>query len=113
MIFMLLVGSVKNSLILNFYLLDNRDFTELFCENKNIPETHCNGNCKISKMADHEGQNELPSIFQHLKTEIVLYAEAFHFELPEITGNIKHSYHYENNYQSIHLNLFIQPPNLV
>lgn len=110
MIVVLLLGSIKNSLILNFYLLDNKDFTELFCVNKDKPQIHCNGNCQLSKMADKENKDELPAIFQQLRTELVFFADSFSFEFPTITETTKHNFYYLNTYKSAELKLLNPPP---
>lgn len=110
MIFVLLAGSMKNSLILNFYLLDNQDFTELFCENKEKPAMHCNGNCQLSKMADQENKNEIPAIIQQLKSDLVYYSDTFTFECSAIQTKTKHSFFYLNNYRSAEIILFTPPP---
>lgn len=110
MIFVLLFGSIKNSLLLNFYLLDNKDFTELFCENKDKPDDHCNGNCQISKMADQVGGNEIPAVLQQLKTESVFLSEVFHFEIPEFFEAPIHNFFYLDRFQSVDLKRFTPPP---
>ncbi|MFA7616785.1 MAG: hypothetical protein WCY16_09425 [Weeksellaceae bacterium] len=110
MIFVLLFGSIKNSLILNFYLLDNKDFTELFCENRDKPAEHCNGNCQLSKMANQTDGNEVPALLQQLKTESVFLTKDFHFEIPEFYKSHIHNFYYLDRFQSADLKRFTPPP---
>lgn len=32
-----------------FYLIDSETYIELFCENQDKPEMHCDGKCSLSK----------------------------------------------------------------
>jgi len=41
-----------------FYSVDNQNFTEAFCENKDKPEMKCNGKCQMSKMAEWNSSND-------------------------------------------------------
>lgn len=43
------------------YLFDNENFTEQYCENKNNPESKCNGACQIRKIADDEKSDSSPT----------------------------------------------------
>lgn len=101
---------MKNSLLLNFYFLNNDSFTEFFCENKDKPDLECNGHCQLSKMADDEDKNEIPSIFQQLKVELVYYVEEFSFGFPEIIDTPQHHYYYLYFYQSAVLEQQTPPP---
>ena len=113
LIFVLLAGSMKNSLILNFYLLDNKDFTALFCENNKQTQSNCNGGCQISKMADSKDSNELPAIFEQLRSELVYFAVEFSYDVPEVQVEVIHNYFYSDNYQSVDLIKFTPPPVLI
>lgn len=45
-----------------FYLLDSKIYTELFCENQDKPEMHCNGKCSLAKAVEEtsEKQEKIP-----------------------------------------------------
>jgi len=110
LILVLLAGSMKNSLLLNFYFLNNDGFTEFFCENKDRPDSECNGHCQLSKMADDEDKGEIPGIFQQLRVELVYYVDGFIFEFPEIMDSPQHHYYYLNSYRSAVLEQQTPPP---
>lgn len=58
--------------MLGFYLVDNEDFTELFCINKEKPELECNGKCEVSKIAQQEqDQKEKSTVLDLLQYESV------------------------------------------
>ncbi len=41
------------------YILDIEAYTELYCKNKDRPETHCNGKCHLtSQLAENEEQKQ-------------------------------------------------------
>ena len=51
------------------YELNKAEITQKYCENKNRPELHCNGQCYLAKQlkkADHELQSKEQNQQQHL-----------------------------------------------
>lgn len=46
-LFSTLFYNVRFSYLVFFYSVDNKSFTEAFCENKDKPELHCNGSCHL------------------------------------------------------------------
>lgn len=41
------------------YVSDIKEYTELFCENKETPDLHCNGKCHLTKeLAQNEEQKQ-------------------------------------------------------
>jgi len=54
------------------YITDVEAFTEMYCENTDKPEMHCNGKCHLTeKLAENEEQKQNKEL--HTPTEIILY----------------------------------------
>lgn len=110
MVFVLLAGSMKNALVLNFYLLDNSDFIEFFCENKDKPQMHCNGNCQLSKIADRQDEKKDFPVIVQLTNELVFYSEKFEFEFPEQLIQTTHTFWYLSKLYTVDLEKHFPPP---
>ena len=54
------------------YIMDVEAFTELYCENTDKPEMHCNGKCHLAeRLAENEEQKQNKEL--QTPTEIILY----------------------------------------
>lgn len=114
LIFVLLFSITQNSLMVGFYMLDTKDFVELFCENTEIPEMECNGKCELSKLAHHdENKSERPSLLDNLKNELVYYADSFSSKFLSIPKNTTPEFEYHNRYKFLFSKQINHPPILV
>lgn len=111
----MLFSIIKNNLLLNFYLLDNEVFTELFCVNKEMPELSCNGQCEISKIAGQEKNKSEPvSLLDILKNEIAV-EHTIEIEIQNYFNTVNNlsNYFYINNYSFDFFFEISHPPSLV
>ncbi|MDD3771200.1 MAG: hypothetical protein PHC38_00930 [Weeksellaceae bacterium] len=115
LIFILLFGILKNSMLLGFYLLDNSNFTEIFCENKEKPELHCNGKCELSKLAKESENQNKHSLIQITQDELIIYFNSdFKTDFPlDSSEKIVHQFFYLNHYSYDFSQLINHPPALV
>jgi hypothetical protein len=67
--FIVLAGSMKNSILYAIYEYDTHLFISAFCENKNNPRLHCNGKCRLEKMQKEQKENESERLLKQLQTE--------------------------------------------
>lgn len=114
LIFVLLFSITKNSLMLSFYLIDNEDFTELFCENTDSPEMECNGKCELSKLAHQDDtKSERPSLLDNLQNELVYYMNYSSLEIFLFKLNLIPKFEYQNSYNFLYSKPIVHPPILV
>ncbi|MGO2103333.1 MAG: hypothetical protein ACTH3E_09845 [Psychroflexus halocasei] len=66
-------NSLKSGFMLSFYMVDTKEFVELFCVNKDQPELHCDGKCELSKLAQQNSSDEKPSHLDFLQKEIIMF----------------------------------------
>lgn len=63
---------------MGFYTLSPGTFVELFCENKDKPEIHCNGNCELTRLAQQNaGHSEDAVLLDFFQQETVFVTEFF------------------------------------
>ena len=67
--FIVIAGSMKNSILYAIYEYDTHLFITAFCENKNNPRLHCNGKCRLVKMQREQKENESEKLLKQLQTE--------------------------------------------
>lgn len=53
----ILFANMRSGVYFAYYSIDKQGFIDLFCENKNEPELHCEGNCKLSEVAEENHKN--------------------------------------------------------
>jgi hypothetical protein len=58
-----------------YYSLNNSDFTEKFCVNKDKPVLKCNGKCKLAKLAKETEKNNSDKN-NSIENETVLYFQS-------------------------------------
>lgn len=93
-----------------FYSVDNKSFTEAFCENTDKPELQCNGKCYL-KDVKKEADKPAPDGIMAYKTEINLFIpEILQLELPDLLKLHKPSYLYYNNYKAPGFKPLSPPP---
>lgn len=115
----LLVILFTHSLTVNvlyaLYSFDQDVFIELFCENKEKPELHCDGNCMLSKIdGQHSADQEQIVLFEKLSLQL-----NYIFELPQynilnihLQKVVKSVFNYQDNYKYLYpINIF-HPPSL-
>jgi hypothetical protein len=86
--------------MVTFYSVDNKSFTEAFCENKDKPELKCNGKCQMSKLAEQDSSNDKNSNFlENLQREITLFITHSPIEeLIAIQNKYLPNFLYQNQY---------------
>ncbi|UBZ05669.1 hypothetical protein LDL76_09835 [Salegentibacter mishustinae] len=112
-LFVLLISfnSIKSGIMISFYMVDTKNFVELFCVNKEKPELECNGKCELSKLAESDTSKENPSYLDILQKEIVLFYSASYSPQPKILAqNSLVDNEYLNNYRFLFTSEFILPP---
>lgn len=67
--------------MVSFYHLNNKSFTELFCENQDKPEMECNGKCYLTEVSNDNQQEKNDSLLNNFQKEI-----AFFLNLSEISN---------------------------
>jgi hypothetical protein len=68
----LLAQTFSKDLIVAHFYLNQSYITSHFCENKDKPQMHCNGQCHLKKTLQKEARQE-KNIFQNDKHDIVLF----------------------------------------
>ena len=112
-LFVLLISfnSIKSGIMISFYMVDTKNFVELFCVNKEKPELECNGKCELSKLAESDTSKEKPSYLDILQKEIALFYSASYSPQPKILAqNSLVDNEYLNNYRFLFTSEFILPP---
>lgn len=97
-LFSTLFYNVRFSYLVFFYSVDNKTFTEAFCENKDKPELQCNGSCHLEDaqqdLEKNEGQKEL-----RVNKEISFFLPPVcEFKAKKICLNSKVVFSFNNDY---------------
>ena len=89
-----------------FYLIDSETYIELFCENQDKPELHCDGKCSLSKATKEtsDKQDKIPEYSTFLSFPDFIPAEKLDWVLS--------SYYLEkekilNQYTNLYFYLFL------
>src|ERR1700752_4208093 len=94
LILAVLVASLSKSLICFSFEL-NRDYiSKNLCENRNMPQLHCNGKCHIAKEMSKENNKENFPFSVQNNFDIQLYSEQYaeyNFSLCSL-GELQHHY---------------------
>lgn len=66
-----------------FYLLDKETYIELFCENREKPELHCDGKCSLNKNAaeNSDHKSEIPERITMMSFPDFISNEEFDFQI--------------------------------
>ncbi|MGO2294735.1 MAG: hypothetical protein ACTH5N_04705 [Psychroflexus halocasei] len=97
--------------MLSFYMVDTKEFVELFCVNQDQPELHCDGKCELSKLAQKSSPNEKPSHLDFLQKEVIMfYSEISAFDFKTENFNLKVDNSYLNLYQYLSIDEVSHPP---
>lgn len=75
-LFIALLGTMKNAILYNLYEFDRSFFIESFCVNKNRPELKCNGKCELAKMRKQEDERTANDLMKNLKSDVTFYFPA-------------------------------------
>ncbi|MDO5608694.1 MAG: hypothetical protein Q4G08_09600 [Capnocytophaga sp.] len=74
--FAILFSSIRMGVYFSFYIFDNEDFVEQYCENKATPEMECNGKCKLGKIANNHSENDTKGFnFEDFRQEITFFIQ--------------------------------------
>lgn len=76
----ILFHHLKYNFLVYEYILDNKDFTEKYCENKDKPTLHCNGKCAVKKMISISNpfdKTSISSYEQTIKLDNIFFDEPF------------------------------------
>lgn len=97
---LLFFTNLQMSVMHGLYALDRGLFIELFCENKDQPDMHCDGTCMLGKMADHEhhDHSDMPPIQTVFQIQLAFYAVDLKFDLNPIQEATESPFGYVNHY---------------
>lgn len=102
------------SALYGVYELDQQLFIELFCENTDKPEMHCNGSCMLSKMNEQEPSDAgQPIQFDILQFQMHFYNDGAHDTGEPDIAWIEHPFYYSDLYSSLHYSDVFRPPILI
>ncbi len=104
---------MRNSLLYVLYKFDAELFISMFCENKNRPQLHCNGKCKLAKMLKEEKNEEATKVLKQLQSDVVFCfpQKWIGFSRQESTvSNEKHLTGYQNLYTFLFMARNYRPP---
>ncbi|KYP13758.1 hypothetical protein [Flavihumibacter sp. CACIAM 22H1] len=73
---LILVGTLKNSVLLVFYQVDKAAFISSFCVNTNRPQLHCNGQCKLAQLIKEKEQKQATDTLASLQADFLLFCQA-------------------------------------
>ena len=94
------------------YVTDIEAFTELYCENTDKPEMHCNGKCHLAeKLAENEEQKQNKEL--QTPTEIILYYAPSNVEFvktKEFYVEQKSTYHFDTDLSEGISHIIFHPP---
>lgn len=107
-----LFSNIKAGMYFAYYLVDKEGFIELFCQNKKLPDLHCDGKCKLSEIASESEKaidfdfNELKSDFNWIVQQVVFFSFLSEENLS------KHIFFYKNPYGKTFCYSIFRPPTL-
>lgn len=108
--FTVLWTSLWSGVYFAYYLFDNEGFVEVFCENKNTPELHCDGKCKLAELANEEDKS-IDFNFKKFETDFCwIVQQVVPFLVLNEENSLKHTFHYKNPYsEKIYFSIFHPP----
>lgn len=116
MLFIMMLGMMKNNVLHTLYKYDTDLFINLFCENKALPGLKCHGKCKLNKI-EKEQNEDASNRLQQLQTELLSYNEVkqIQFNYASNPGQelIEHTSYYNYFYSFLFSRTFIKPPSLI
>lgn len=95
------------------YLLDNEQFTQKYCVNKNQPESTCKGACQMKKMASEQDRNQ-PAPKPEIKSVDLFIVQKCHrlsgvIDFPDF----EHFFYYRLNPLSVVKHEVLPPPDVL
>ncbi len=110
--FLVLVNTLFVALTYTYYYLDQSDFIQQFCVNKDKPELKCNGKCHLKKVTKENNSTENPSSKKIIVKELLFFLENLsQFELSIVKNNWSSvQIEYSNLYKYLHQYQFYHPP---
>ena len=86
LLLVVLTGAMKNSLLLMYYQVDTTAFINTFCVNKDRPQLHCDGKCKLSQLLKEKERKEANETLVSLQAEYLLFqpTEKIKLQLPSL-----------------------------
>ncbi len=86
LLLVVLTGAMKNSLLLMYYQVDTTAFINTFCVNKDRPQLHCDGKCKLSQLLKEKERKEANETLVSLQVEYLLFqaTEKIKLQLPTL-----------------------------
>jgi hypothetical protein len=95
------------------YQLNKEAITREFCENKSLPQMHCNGKCHLAKQLKKVDTEESKNHSSKSNSPEVFNLFAFRFSslfLPSESSGIAISFFYSDNYSFQYSDLLFHPP---
>lgn len=111
--FAIVSNALKSGFCFAYYVLDNDSFVENFCKNKDKPELHCHGKCKLME-ASKESSDKDSVFVEFMKMDTVWSLHClFTYHPPMKDFYKKPIFGYTNLYRFIPIDTFFHPPYLL
>ena len=108
---LLLFNTLYVALTYAYYNIDQLDFIEQFCVNKDKPEMKCNGKCHLKKVAQENSDNNTTPTTKITFKEITLFVEKeFSYTLFSFSEEQKNLFYYQENYSYLNTYTLFHPP---
>ena len=75
---MVLLSAIRGGLFFSYYLLSPKEFTALFCENKDNIQKHCDGKCFLAKASLDNTQEQTNIKFDFTKHQAEVFCMEIH-----------------------------------
>lgn len=117
LLLVVLTGAMKNSVLLMYYQVDSTAFINTFCVNKDRPQLHCDGKCKLSQILKEKERKAANETLVSLQAEYLLFqpTEKITLQLPtlQVTTQPAPVAVYSNLYQFQFLSRTDRPPQTI
>lgn len=106
-----LLQAMSYSVIYSGYLLNKSYISINLCENRTVPEKHCEGKCLLKKemKTESEKENSTPASVKKGSEVVYLFAETLSAPESPFTQNLYIGEYPENYYLSLTLGIFHPP----
>lgn len=108
--FSVLYTNLRSGIYFAYYLIDTEDFIENFCQNKNKPELHCEGKCKLSDVSA-QSQKKIDVSFEDFLTNFVwISSHQIKYPIFITLPNYEHRFYYKKSFfQKVYFSIFHPP----
>ncbi|MBK0370447.1 hypothetical protein [Flavobacterium agrisoli] len=114
MIFLFLLVSFQQALILVHFELNQKSIEADFCVNKNKPELQCHGKCHLKKELEKSDKSDLELKSIGKKIEVFLHSNTeFYIQLQPLFRIKEESFYKEKKLLMTHFEILHPPPNFL